>query len=108
MCDLYHEQARLEPDLLIRPTVPIIEFNDATGTRWRVWSTLPYYTTGLTGPMQQGWLTFESGDDRRRLAPIPDGWERASDEQLRAFCSRAERLTRTPITGTFRVEPRDR
>ena len=93
--------------MLIRPGVPIIEFEDATGNRWRVWSTLPYYTTGLTGPMLRGWLTFESGDDRRRLAPIPDGWERASDEQLQALCARAERTARTPITGTFRIEPRD-
>ena len=87
--------------------MPIIEFNDAAGKRWRVWGTQPYYSTGLTGPMLKGWLTFESGEDRRRLAPMPDGWEHATDEQLQALCSRAERIARTPITGTFRIEPRE-
>ncbi len=36
-----------------------------------------------------GWLCFESGDARRRLAPIPDGWTRASDETLEAYCKAA-------------------
>lgn len=36
-----------------------------------------------------GWLAFQAGTERRRLAPIPDGWEDTSDEALRALCKRA-------------------
>src|SRR5262249_24329924 len=36
-------------------------------------------TVGGSGTMQgtEGWLCFESGEDRRRLSPIPHGWTRA-------------------------------
>jgi hypothetical protein len=29
-----------------------------------------------------GWLAFESNDEKRRLTPIPDGWDRLSDREL--------------------------
>jgi hypothetical protein len=32
----------------------------------------------LTG----GWLAFDGGGDRRRLSPIPEGWETMSDAEL--------------------------
>jgi hypothetical protein len=40
-----------------------------------------------------GWLCFESGGDRRRLAPIPEDWATASDEQLEDYLH-AARLVR--------------
>ena len=39
---------------------------------------------GLLGSAQ-GWLVFERGDERRRLSPIPDGWEKCSDLELDAY-----------------------
>jgi len=39
-----------------------------------------------------GWLAFECGDERRRLAPIPEQWHELSEEQLRALLQRAEQL----------------
>ena len=45
----------------------------------------------LTMPegLSQGWLTFESAAERRRLSPIPSGWDTASTSELAAFCARA-------------------
>lgn len=87
--------------------MPIREFIDSAGVRWSVWSTVPFITTGVPAAMQRGWLTFESGNDRRRLAPLPDGWEEASIDELRVYWSRAERVGRTPHSGVFPVTPRD-
>lgn len=44
----------------------------------------------VAAPLQRGWLAFRSGDERRRLAPIPAAWERASDIELAAYCAAAE------------------
>lgn len=39
---------------------------------------------------EQGWLTFESSDDKRRLAPVPAGWETFSPERLELLCRMAD------------------
>lgn len=39
--------------------------------------------------MEQGWLAFRSGADRRRISPIPDGWSEWTDERLREACAHA-------------------
>jgi hypothetical protein len=36
-----------------------------------------------------GWLTFESAMEKRRLAPIPEGWEELDDETLATLCDSA-------------------
>ena len=41
--------------------------------------------------LEGGWLAFESFRERRRLAPIPPGWETASDWQLDRMCRKAVR-----------------
>jgi hypothetical protein len=43
----------------------------------------------IDGQLAQGWLAFQGGESRRRLAPIPARWEEATDEQLRRWCSEA-------------------
>jgi hypothetical protein len=42
--------------------------------------------------LANGWLAFESGDERRRLAPIPSEWEKLPDDQLRALWRQAQQL----------------
>ena len=41
-----------------------------------------------------GWLTFESLAEKRRLLPIPLGWEELSQAELRAMCDKAKRVAK--------------
>lgn len=62
-------------------------FTDTTGVEWRVWEVVPSRaaiatssvaqsrTSLSTTPYANGWLCFESELEKRRLAPIPPGWE---------------------------------
>ena len=58
------------------------DFEDQNGTRWTVWDTLPTTATGLSGEYRRGWLTFDNGTDRCRLAPIPPDWTELPAERL--------------------------
>jgi len=42
-----------------------------------------------------GWLTFESLAEKRRLVPIPNGWDELSQAELRVLCDRAKRIAKT-------------
>lgn len=76
------------------------EFIDSKGTHWLVWSTTPSPGSVLGDDMQKGWLTFESDGSRRRLIPMPRGWEEAAPDRLELYCRAAEAVTRmTPIRG---------
>ena len=46
-----------------------------------------------------GWLTFESLEEKRRLIPIPSGWEDLSQADLRALCEKARRVAKNEGTG---------
>lgn len=48
----------------------------------------------LSATLAAGWLVFESPGERRRLSPIPPGWDLCSDAQLERWCERAD-----PVTG---------
>lgn len=39
---------------------------------------------------ERGWLVFDNGEEKRRLAPVPEGWERMTPLELDALCSRAK------------------
>jgi len=41
-----------------------------------------------------GWLCFECKDEKRRLAPVPEGWDRADDEMIEQWCCVAKPVTR--------------
>ncbi|HEY2027057.1 MAG TPA: hypothetical protein VGG78_08615 [Gemmatimonadaceae bacterium] len=60
-------------------------FVDPRGTSWDVFAVLPVGGKALTrlpGPFQQGWLCFDAATEKRRLSPIPQGWETANDDEL--------------------------
>ena len=43
------------------------------------------------GPtLDGGWLAFQSGDDRRRLNPLPLYWASAPEDELREMLARAK------------------
>ena len=49
----------------------------------------------LAGNLSGGWLTFESPNERRRLSPIPAGWETAPDTELERMCRSATLFPRS-------------
>ena len=84
--------------------MPLREFPDSLGRIWEAWDTYPKRAddaaqaesafskyvanlvnqgrsapTSVRSQYQAGWLTFKLDNARRRLAPIPSGWESADD-----------------------------
>lgn len=54
-------------------------------------------TPGLLTPgLEAGWLCFERGDEKRRLSPIPAGWDEAPDAELESLFERARPVARRP------------
>lgn len=72
-------------------------FIDAQGVHWEAWDVIPTQhaddsgavRSHLPGRMSDGWLCFESRRGKRRLAPIPQGWEALADAELDALCRAA-------------------
>lgn len=44
------------------------------------------------GALRQGWLAFDCGEDKRRLAMYPDDWTLMTDAQLERLCEIAKRV----------------
>ena len=42
--------------------------------------------------LSAGWVAFQSREERRRLAPIPEGWEALPDAELARLAERAQSL----------------
>ncbi len=67
------------------------EFIDSsTQVKWTAIAVRPSSSTTLAQPYQSGWLSFDSGQETRRLAPIPDDWTQKSDEELCRLCQKAK------------------
>ncbi len=94
--------------------MPIREFVDAAGVAWQAWDVQEAvarrqlhrrkrHTLGYTGEERRkrrdrrfrrartpaAWLAFASPTEKRRIYPIPQGWDAASEEDLRRWCSEA-------------------
>jgi hypothetical protein len=71
------------------------DFVDVSGVSWRVWPVTPESLQPKTaaedylGDYGEGWLCFESGSERRRLARYPTDWENLPDAELAALLSAA-------------------
>ena len=84
-------------------------FKDSTGVEWRVWEVIPSRaaigTSAVTQartslnstPYANGWLCFESESEKRRLTPIPAGWETGSPGEISRLLLQA-----TPVATTRR------
>ena len=59
----------------------------------------------IAAPLAAGWLCFECATERRRLVPVPPGWQRMSDRGLEELCARAIIM---PKTARQLVTPRRR
>jgi hypothetical protein len=94
------------------------KIKDGLGTPWDVWEVYPSaverrmsgevpaaqridgsagerreFKVRVPQALQEGWLAFQSGKERRRLAPIPANWISLDDIALLELLSRAARLT---------------
>lgn len=85
---------------------PVLAFTDESDRAWEVREirdpTLPERARRLLGPYCNGWLLFMSGEERRRLAPYPAGWQHADAALLRCWVSDA-----LPVRATSRVATSD-
>jgi hypothetical protein len=81
----------------------IREFTDSAGIAWRVWSTIPGAGAVYEESHRAGWLTFASAHTRKRLAPIPHGWEEVTTERLELMSRAAEVVQR--MTGASPLTP---
>jgi hypothetical protein len=93
-CDIMHPS----PSTGQEKNMAIREFKDRSGVLWRVWETRPRAGASVRPRYAQGWLGFETESERRRLAPIPEVWESATDDELWEFLTHAEEIT-TPVIG---------
>lgn len=83
------------------------EFTDSRGVDWQVWDVTPSHLHPVTrgedymGDLQDGWLAFQSGLDKRRLeAPYPGAWTTMPLTELEALLKRA-----TPVIRRARRSP---
>ena len=68
---------------------------DQKGIKWRVWavqrSSIHPKTAAedFLGDYGEGWLCFESANQRRRLARFPQDWDRMADKDLIGLLTKA-------------------
>jgi hypothetical protein len=78
--------ANVDEDETLDP--PVLERRRATADR-RQRDSDGLRRVKLAQGMSAGWLTFEAAGERRRLSPIPPGWEEGSPADLADLCARA-------------------
>jgi hypothetical protein len=83
---------------------------DRTGTAWEVFEVFPAAERRVVERVPEsfrgGWLCFQSFTERRRLAPIPLGWEKWDDPTLLSASEQGQRSQRrTPPELRVQVLP---
>jgi hypothetical protein len=63
-------------------------------------TTPPHLRAPVAAEFAYGWLCFETVGEKRRLAPVPEAWERADDETIEQWCSVAKPVARRPSGPT--------
>ena len=90
----------------------IKDFRDSTGREWRVWGVVPDDLDPRTRDedylaqlYHTGWMVFEtvSGDDKRRLYPVPKGWEQLPVAELEVLLQKAEVVPPRKLRSEKRV-----
>ena len=77
-------------------------FNAPDGTQWTVWEVIPGRVLGdvasaaarFPEALLRGWLCFECAREKRRLNPVPEGWDARPDRELWLLCRVAEAVQR--------------
>jgi hypothetical protein len=77
-------------------------FSDARGVEWQAWDVFP--STDVRHTLQGGWLTFQAGRQKRRLAPVPLYWVNADVDELRRLLDEAKPVAERLPAGSDRSE----
>lgn len=48
----------------------------------------------VASEFSNGWLCFESEGEKRRLAPVPEGWDQAGPDRLATWLQAAKRVVK--------------
>jgi hypothetical protein len=72
-------------------------FESPDGTMWSVWEVIPgrvsefrsSFGSHLPRELADGWLCFDCGAEKRRLAPLPHGWAERPEADLWFWCRAA-------------------
>ena len=84
-------------------------FLDDDARLWNAWDVIPAWGERRTAERRErrryrglrialpprlahGWVAFEHADERRRVAPIPEGWDQLPEGALRDLWLQAEHL----------------
>jgi hypothetical protein len=70
------------------------QFRDEAGVEWKVFLTARGSDAvsrehSLPEAYREGWLVFESTQEKRRLAPVPADWETMPTDALAGLCGKA-------------------
>ena len=58
-------------------------------------------TRTIATEFASGWLCFECVNEKRRLAPVPEGWERVDDDTIEQWCCAAKPVVRRKPDSEF-------
>jgi hypothetical protein len=80
------------------------QIRDAAGVEWMVYEVNPVLSEwraadSLPDGYRNGWLCFESPTEKRRLLPLPAGWQELPPEQLSALLVNAVQVRRAVQYG---------
>ena len=71
----------------------IVDKEDQVWDVWEVQTTPATSRRILVQPdLQDGWLAFQCGEQRKRLAPLPAGWSEMSDRALLGLMDQAREI----------------
>ena len=92
----------------------LLTFQDASGTRWRVWhvETPTARAHLMDANFRNGWLVFEKedGSERRRLAQVPEDWAHLTADHLGRLCALAVVAPPRPVSSVttmkMKITPR--
>ena len=81
------------------------QIRDDAGIEWMVYAVNPVVSEwravgSLPEGYRNGWLCFESPTEKRRLTPLPTGWEDLPIEQLSTLLGSAVQVRRVAQYGS--------
>lgn len=95
-------------------TMSIRTFESPDGATWSVWEVIPAqvsesrsaFGSHLPRELAAGWLCFDCGKEKRRLAPLPANWHERPEEELRFWCRAAVPVRARPrLRAAFEPVP---